>query len=460
MICSSFHISNTIEQYASWPVDTTSKDDSFELRGLNTATAEDQVTLNDDRGDLFEMDGKDFDQFGPFDFIDISSAIVMKTEAYTQISILFFGNIPSQAELDPGLDEFISFQVWLYSVKDDFEEGALVYADQFNDYHLSEFSPHPEGTTFELTSKSIIFRFPLQQGQPNSFDIWIQSEIDFFISSTSVEDRAVRDELVGTVTFLDSPELTVYSSISPSIIAKGDTFTLNVEVENAGVRPAEGVIIYLSLPAGLSAESVSKNIGQVGGAELAETSFEIHADLAGTYSIQTEVTADNAESITTTQTVKVLTPPQLSSSASLSPSTIKEGESATLTVEITNTGEQTAEDVKITITLPTGLSMTHPTRTIGDVRTIKQETFSIAGDTPGTYTVTVVVEASNTQAATTNAMIVVEETPETTPIAPAPEFGTTWSTILFGFLVAVPTLVSLIRKLAAVTKSENKRSST
>ena len=44
------------------------------------------------------------------------------------------------------------------------------------------------------------------------------------------------------------------------------------------------------------------------------------------------------------------------------------------------------------------------------------------------------------------AKLILETTPETTPIAPAPEFGTAWSTILFGFLVAVPILVTLIRK--------------
>ena len=353
----------------------------------------------------------------------------MKTEVYTQVSILVLGNLPSQAELDPELDEFISFQVFLYSAKDDFEVAAWVFADYRYDYHLSEFSSHPEGTTFELTSRSIIFQFPLQKGQPNSFEIRINSEIDFswLITATGYlfEFRAVRDELVGTVTFLDPPELTVYSSISPSIIAKGDTFTLKVEVENTGVLPAEGVIIHLSLPAGLSAESVSKNIGQVEEAELVETPFEIHADLDGTYTIQIGITADNAEGITTTQTVKVLTPPKLSLAASLSPDTIEEGRSTTLSVGITNTGEQKADDTKITISLPTGLSMTQPTRTVGNVQTITQQTFTINGDTSGTYTVTILVEASNAQKETTTAVLVVKESAEistydTTPTETTP----------------------------------------
>ena len=205
------------------------------------------------------------------------------------------------------------------------------------------------------------------------------------------------------------PSLSMSSSVTPSTVGEGDSCTLRVTVENTGDLPAEGVIIRLSLPAGLSATSISQTIGLIEAVGMEETSFQIQADQAGSYSIPISITADNAESTSITQTVNVLTPPQLSITANLLPSTITAGESTTLTVEIANSGEQTAENVKITITLPPGLSMPLPTRTVGNVKTTRQETFNITGDASGTYTVTVAVEASNAQVETTTATLVVEE---------------------------------------------------
>ncbi|MFQ5818522.1 MAG: CARDB domain-containing protein [Candidatus Heimdallarchaeota archaeon] len=102
------------------------------------------------------------------------------------------------------------------------------------------------------------------------------------------------------------PSLFASSRVTPSTVNEGESCTLHVTVENTGDLPAEGVTVQLSLPTGLSATSVSKNIGEVLGIEA--TSFTIYADEAGTYSIAIVVNAENADSTSTTQNVKVEKP--------------------------------------------------------------------------------------------------------------------------------------------------------
>ena len=157
-------------------------------------------------------------------------------------------------------------------------------------------------------------------------------------------------------------------------------------------------------------------------------------------------------------------PPSLSVSSRVTPSTANEGDSCTLHVTVENTGDLPAKGVTVQISLPAGLSASSVSKNMGDVLGVEATSFSISADKAGTYSIAIVVNADNADSTSTTQNVNVlkpETTPtklETTPVVP--EWGTAWSTILFGFLIVVSTLVPLIRNVVAVSKSENKRSST
>lgn len=202
----------------------------------------------------------------------------------------------------------------------------------------------------------------------------------------------------------------------------GESIVLKVTVTNTADSTARNVTISLDIPSGLSATQTIENIGDLAGNDSQVALFSIECEQQGSYTVPVLINAINALWQTPTVSLSVLTPTDLSMTVSLSTNSIEEDQTAKLTVIVTNEGESAAEDVVVSINLPSGLRATTTSTKSFTVSELKETSFTIRGVSPGTYTITVTVNAENAEQESSTVKLIVKKAPTSTinefPIEP------------------------------------------
>lgn len=194
----------------------------------------------------------------------------------------------------------------------------------------------------------------------------------------------------------------------------GESIVLNVTVTNTAESTARNVTISLDIPSGLSATRTIENIGELAGNDSQVALFSIECNQQGSYSVPVLVNANNAQWQKPTISLSVLIPTDLSMTVSLSTNSIEEDQTAKLTVIVTNEGESAAEDVVVSIYLPSGLRATTTSTKSFTVSEHKETSYTIRGVSPGTYTITVTVNAENAEQESTTVTLIVKKAPTST----------------------------------------------
>jgi len=118
--------------------------------------------------------------------------------------------------------------------------------------------------------------------------------------------------------------------------------------------------------------------------------------------------------------------------------TVKQGDTVKLIIQIKNLGEATARGVEVRVSNPSGLSLQSPsTEFVGDImgRSIEEVSFTFVAEEPGTYTVTVIVMSNNAGSDSASATITVEANPLGISLSKSS------SSLLW---ISIPTILALI----------------
>ncbi|MDJ0840364.1 MAG: DUF11 domain-containing protein [Acidobacteriota bacterium] len=190
------------------------------------------------------------------------------------------------------------------------------------------------------------------------------------------------DSGVATATLRVNPAPTFSKGFLPAVIDAGEESTLSLVIDNtAGTLPVTGLAFTDVLPAGMQiaavpsastsctggtltapagGDTISYSGGTVAAGQICTASVKITATTAGDLVNTTgDLTSDagNSGSATATLTVEAGEETDLSISAVANPTTVIAGKTLIYTIDVTNNGPADAQDVVLTNTLPTGVTV-------------------------------------------------------------------------------------------------------
>lgn len=156
------------------------------------------------------------------------------------------------------------------------------------------------GTTMLVSSLSHSERLCQNTGTPEGFDLDHQQ----FSRTNLYPNEFTRNKRL-------SPSISVSIKVPNTKIIEGDSFTLEVLLENEETSKVEDVTVSIALPSSLTSNSTSQSLGTIFGcgagvACKAFVSFTILAKEAGTHTITVSVSAANAATVSDSVTVTVL----------------------------------------------------------------------------------------------------------------------------------------------------------
>lgn len=117
------------------------------------------------------------------------------------------------------------------------------------------------------------------------------------------------DALAAVKYILPKPPALSVSVSAPSSVTVGDTFNVSATISNTGDETATGVNANLSLPTGLSTETLTQSVGDIAGKSSASVSWTVKTDTEETYTITVgAIDSTNAYSASGSATVTVKVP--------------------------------------------------------------------------------------------------------------------------------------------------------
>jgi uncharacterized repeat protein (TIGR01451 family) len=215
----------------------------------------------------------------------------------------------------------------------------------------------------------------------------------------------------GTTT---NPDVKVTKSASSTNVTFGDTVTFAIEASNIGNAAATNVQIKDTIPAGLtitgtsascstSGQAVTCNVGDIaqGGSKSVTITVKVtdaacpSVDNKATVSATNEPAGNTGNNTSNTVTLNVSCPqPDVKVTKGTSKTSVNSGDSFTFTIEASNVGGGTANNVVITDTVPNGLTITG---TSGSCTTSGQKVTCNVGDITagGSKSITIDVKATD-----------------------------------------------------------------
>ena len=107
--------------------------------------------------------------------------------------------------------------------------------------------------------------------------------------------------------WMDPPSLAFDAYFNPNGNV-GDSIQLEIAIHNEGDLSAENVGVILGLSSGLSASQTTKNLGSILGNDYQSAFFTINCNDPGSHSVRVQVTANNAQTRSTTLYITVTAP--------------------------------------------------------------------------------------------------------------------------------------------------------
>lgn len=154
------------------------------------------------------------------------------------------------------------------------------------------------------------------------------------------------------------PRLTVSMSVEPTKVKKGETVRVTVNVQNSGDAPAKNLVISGNLPVGALGTPEDKTVPELLPQASTTHTYDFKVTKTGTITIPpAKVTYYDEEGrlyeeSSSGATVTVVGTPALEVTHSVNPPEAKVGEEVEVSITITNTGDGTADNVRVTFTPP------------------------------------------------------------------------------------------------------------
>lgn len=175
-----------------------------------------------------------------------------------------------------------------------------------------------------------------------------------------------------------NPDVKVTKSASSTNVTSGDTVTFTIEASNIGAATATSVQVKDSVPAGLtitgtsascstSGQDVTCNVGDIAAGAGKSVTITVKVtdaacpsvDNKATVSAANEPAGNTGNNTSNTVTLNVSCPqPDVKVTKSASKTSVNSGDSFTFTIQASNVGGSTANNVTITDTIPNGLTIT------------------------------------------------------------------------------------------------------
>lgn len=212
------------------------------------------------------------------------------------------------------------------------------------------------------------------------------------------------------------------TTITPSVIA-GEKATFQVTVTNNGPSQATGVVVTDTLPAGFTFDLAGSSSGCVAGISCTvptplltgeSYTFTIVADVVattaeGTYTNDASVSGTEPDPVASnddaSSTIDVIAQANLSTLKSSTATTFIPGTTHSYEVMVTNAGPSTAQNVVVTDTLPTGLTLNPTGTSPACVAGVSCTAASLAPGASITFTIVVDVDSSLTGSVVNDASV-------------------------------------------------------
>ncbi len=228
-----------------------------------------------------------------------------------------------------------------------------------------------------------------------------------------------------TVTGCDTPNVQITKSASTATVAVGGSFSYTVVASNTGNGPAQNVVVTDSIPTGLTITNVTGPGCSVNGQNVTCNVGTLAAGASATITITVTATASACPSVTNTAhvtwaagegtasadsnqvAVAVACTPGISLTKSASTATVAVGGSFSYTVVASNTGNGPAQNVVVTDSIPTGLTITNVTGPGCSVngQNVTCNVGTLAAGASATITITVTATASACPSVTNTAHV-------------------------------------------------------
>jgi uncharacterized repeat protein (TIGR01451 family) len=210
-----------------------------------------------------------------------------------------------------------------------------------------------------LSGANLDETFNLNAGQTKTFKLatTVNGEARGTITNTAqVNWNGQTLKAPASISVLEPAQLALTKTVDKDVVEAGDAVNFTITVTNTGEASAKRVRLTDVLPAGLL------------GANLDET-FDLAAGAAKTFTLATTASGAvrgvitntaqvvwNGQTLKAPASVRVLEPAQLKLTKTVDKDVVEAGDTANFTITVQNTGSSLAQGVRLTDTLPAGLS--------------------------------------------------------------------------------------------------------
>ncbi|WP_352427951.1 hypothetical protein [Thermoflexus sp.] len=194
------------------------------------------------------------------------------------------------------------------------------------------------------------------------------------VVGTNTPDDPANNTATATTTIQTQADLAVAMADDPDPVIAGNPLTYTVQVTNAGPSDAQNTRILLTLPDGLtilgfapsqgSCTGTTCNLGTLPAGSTATVVVRARVNPSvppGTSNAQAQATTDttdpNPNNNTATATTTIQTQADLAVAMADDPDPVIAGNPLTYTVQVTNAGPSDAQNTRILLTLPDGLTI-------------------------------------------------------------------------------------------------------